>query len=618
MSASQLATYASIVWPAGSLIEIRPLPTQRGDAMPGWVHQSWCLAEAVPTLYDELLQANTEGQANIFAGVLPRVADGGSKDADCAPGCVVWADADGMTPDALRQSIADVGLPPAAMLIDSGHGAHAYWKLNGVVFPQKLSELVGDLAAMLKTDPSVRNPSRILRLPGFTNHKPPAAPCCMVESDSSCTYDFLLLRTMVPKASATIPAPPPSGPRSDACARAAAYIARIPGSTEGGRNMAAYKVSCVLRNDFQLPASEARTLLEQWNAAANNPPLPAKELDAVIQSGGKYALKVPGCKAGHAAPPPAAAAEAIPLPDDAASRLPDIFAAEASGASYTLSLPWPRLSEMTNAGRPGTVCVLAGPSGKGKSWMWLQVAIHFRWAHGVSFAYLPLEGTKADWERRILAYMAHDWTVLDITPEGAARRAELYEKYSGDLPELMCGVCDNPAMPRDDSVPEISSDMVLDWIGRAAKTHRVVAVDPLSQIDWESRGARENRAQAAFMRRCLGMAASTGSTIVLVAHTIKRPGAAGQIGITQEDVQGSKMLTNLADTVLLLDSHDRRESEVYDGTTIIRPIMHSKTVTIGKARHGRGDGARLAFEFEGPHLMERGVIVPKQKKVGRT
>lgn len=612
---AQLATFAGIVWPQGACVEIRPLPVVKGESLPGWVQRRWVRADILPTLYEELKTWNDEGQAQLYAGVLPRKGDGLSGNDNCESGQVMWMDADGWTPDEAKQRVADAGLPAPSLLVATGHGVHAYWRLTGLCFPDRLSKLVGDLARMLGSDVIVANTERIMRLPGFRNHKPPPADCYIVEADASRVYDFLYLRQVVPSVKAVESAPLPVAVNSDRrtiIERASAYIDRIEGSTEGKRNISAYRVCCILRREFALSDAEAKPILSWWNGR-NSPPLPDAELDELLKSGDRYALKPYGAKLEPQRQQ--TGGKGIPLPDDADSSLPAMFAAEARGERTTLELPWPLLSSASRLGRPGTVCVIAGPPGFGKGWLRMGIEVHFRREGGASVAHLPLEDSRSEMERRVLALMSHDWSVLDVSPEGAAARQAAYDKYQANLPDITCGIAENPLLPvmEDDGklrVPQLPPEDVLDWMERAASTHRVVSVDPLSLIDWEYNGKRENKAQADFMRRTVGLAAGTGATIILVAHTIKRPGRAGQLGLTQEDVQGTKLFTNIAHCVLLLEAHEPRESTVIGQ---LPPVWHSRTLTIGKARFGNGLGFQFAFDFNGPELVEKGVITPRKR-----
>lgn len=183
----QLDLYQGCLWLPGDLIEVRAFPAERGTApAKNW----WMEARDLKRHADEFAVLNRQGYG-IYAGVLPRTHRGGRTDGDCLPGHVVWADLDGgvMSPEALKR--AEEGeLPEPTLVVMSGHGTHLYWGLLQPIEPEKLRELVWDLAVLLGGDESVKNPSRVMRLPGFKNTKEPVADCRIVRARPEKRYEF--------------------------------------------------------------------------------------------------------------------------------------------------------------------------------------------------------------------------------------------------------------------------------------------------------------------------------------------------------------------------------------------------------------------------------------------
>ena len=300
--------------------------------------------------------------------------------------------------------------------------------------------------------------------------------------------------------------------------------------------------------------------------------------------------------------------------------LVDDFSAEGDGLRETLHVAsWFNLSRDTNFLRPKTVTVLGGPTGRGKSAFLLEalLALHFQ---GVRWELLPLEGSAADVYRRILAFLVQDWKMTDTDAAGASRRMELTEPHVKTMSALVGQVWENPRLPVGEEgkrvVPPLPYREVLDWIDGAVKRARVVAVDPLAQIDWGGRDLVQN--QSDFIRRVAGLAADTTSTIILVAHSQKRPGKIALEVLSAEDIQGAAEITRLADCVLLWNGHSEIQSNVWRPGSMSEPVTHNRTMVIGKARHGRGGGLALAFNTreDGPGYDELGVIAPKKAKEG--
>lgn len=631
-TSESLTRYAAVVWSPQDLIEIRALPSIGGN---GRAPQSlWMEARELPDHADQLTTMNTDG-FNIFAGVLPRKAEGGASDKDTLAGWVAWADCDHVDPREAWKTVIEVGLPKPTMAIGSGHGLHPYWRFRKSVSPKGISELVGDIASLIQSDSSVRNPSRILRVPGFQNLKKPVTPCQLLFYDYELQYDFNELRSRVPatrrQGSATGIAYKISHRRGHdqrsgdiLLERGRRYAATVQGSGPGGRTNTAFRLAAALLNDLSLNGSDALTILEDWDSRVNTPSITTdygkNELHKILKNAAKYHKQPPGRL--HASKQPHIVSGnpdcRIPLPTEQESvrtTLAAEFEAEAQGLRNTLLLPWPRLTQITKALRPGSVTILAGPSGHGKSIFALQLAAHIH-NQGEDFSYLILEDRKADFERRILAHLSGNWDVIDDDVSGATKRMEILAHYESQLADLAEHVGENPRIPTTDSagnptVPPLPYQKVLDWAGRALTSSRVVFIDPIAQIDFGEN--KEWKGQADFMRQITGLSAFHKSSVFLVCHTVKRGGFASRVPLSGEDIQGAAEIKRLSHTILLLDVHEETENAVWREGGNREYILHDRTVIVDKARNGTGKGNRLAFNMNGPAFQELGVLAPKEK-----
>jgi len=413
-------------------------------------------------------------------------------------------------------------------------------------------------------------------------------------------------------------------------------------------------VATVLVNDYALTDAEALPILEGWDRAANRPPIAQDygpgEVRKIIANARRYAKHPRGEKAADA---PSQREEApcatIALPgeesqgrefdEDARERaailehdggmdreeaerravrggsvLKETFERERRGERSTLALPeWPRLSDLSRLLAPGTVTILAGPPGRGKSLLALCLAVQVH-RQGVPWVFLPLEDDRAMFQRRLLARLCGSWTVLDDDPGKAGERLETLARYEDELASVAGRVCENPRRARKDNdgktvIPPLPFYSVMEWASRAAKKNRVCIVDPLSQVDPSGRDPWKE--EGAFIRELAGLAAESGTTFLIVAHSVKRSGKSAQVPLSPEDVQGASAITRLAHCVLLLDAHEERESEVWRTGGLREPVRHDRTLLIGKARNAGGAGARIAFRLAGARFEEVGVIVPK-------
>lgn len=167
----------------------------------GTVEQHWD-RNRTSTAFNRL-----EDGVDAYYGVLPRKTRGGRAE-DCWPTTtVLWADVDAKhhcqheSPhtdpgddawdkrDALN-AILRFPLPPSA-IVDSGHGYHAYWGLNGAVDFPDAQHVMRGIARWVKGDSTYDQP-RILRVPGTTNWKDPAnpVPVRLLKLDTLRRYDL--------------------------------------------------------------------------------------------------------------------------------------------------------------------------------------------------------------------------------------------------------------------------------------------------------------------------------------------------------------------------------------------------------------------------------------------
>lgn len=317
MTSPQLEKYIQVAWEPDDIIEIRPLPKELGKRV-------WLKASEVLGYYSELLKDNQQG-ANIYAGILPRATHGGGKAKDVNGGQVLFVDFDGCTVEEANEACTSLGVLPPTMVVFTGHGVHCFWKLDRwtekALWQELEHQVVEYFLAQPQTealiDKSVKDPARILRLPGFTNHKPPVAEAYLVRADHFCMYnpedirEVFQVQTMdtpldassVPKKPALVPSVPAMRPvgGSSLFDRARAYIDKIPGCSKGGRTNTAFRAACAMVNDFGLNDSDALYLLTQWDQSSNLPPIasdyPADELSKIILHAHRYAKKVTGALA---------------------------------------------------------------------------------------------------------------------------------------------------------------------------------------------------------------------------------------------------------------------------------------------------------------------------------
>ena len=178
---AQMRSFTTCLFDPVDIVEVRRLPVARS---------TWHVAAVLESVGMRLLEENGRGQ-NLYIGANPRPAIGARGDACITIAHSLFADFDGIeSPAVAAERIERAGLPTPTVGLWSGHGVHCYWRLR---YPfddlDRWSAFQMDLAALLGSDPVVFNAERIMRLPGFQNHKPPPCPSNVLWADPSLIYE---------------------------------------------------------------------------------------------------------------------------------------------------------------------------------------------------------------------------------------------------------------------------------------------------------------------------------------------------------------------------------------------------------------------------------------------
>lgn len=188
------------------------------------------LAEIVPTL----LELNAKG-AQIYHGGNPRTRAGESKEDGVALARCLFVDFDhGVTVEEAWSRIKATGLPMPTVTIITGGGVHCWWRLDEPLTDAKhWSKLQKRLAQALGSDPSIHDWPRIMRLPGFVNHKYEHKPVAeLADVDAGRVYSLAELVPTTPGMSDTT----------------RAFVERGILATGGGRRETMFAAACDLRD----------------------------------------------------------------------------------------------------------------------------------------------------------------------------------------------------------------------------------------------------------------------------------------------------------------------------------------------------------------------------------
>lgn len=288
----QLARYVACVFAPTDVVEVRRLPSGKS---------TWHQADKLTEAKESFIQDNQRKQ-HIYVGANPRRARGGKRSKDVACARCLFVDFDKIGVDVAKERCRNVGLPTPTITIASGHGVHAYWRLTESITDMALwSKLQKGVITLLDSDPAIHDPARIMRLPGFMNHKEPASACRIVEDDKARIYDLnniiVILYSKVTESDykAQYQAAESFEIRSrkyecnikNAVKVAKLTAAKWSGVTKGGRNRQAFQNAAYLLKNLGLTEEQAWPILQHWNCR-NRPALPEQELRQALRNAGIY------------------------------------------------------------------------------------------------------------------------------------------------------------------------------------------------------------------------------------------------------------------------------------------------------------------------------------------
>ena len=590
--------FVNAIFEPSDQVELRAIKTSGAKKI-------WSQAGDLHQLTSQLQAANKEN-FNIYFGPNPRKGHGMSGDESVDLCRCLFADFDNLhtngqpLSDIALARIADAGLPLPTATVHSGHGVHCYWRLLAPLEPGFWCDTQQRLNATVKSDPSIKNPERLMRLPGFINVKSePFVKCEIVSIEPSLAYDIdgfgELLVELEPEP-ATEPVPTTDRPKQmEHKARAMLYASKWKGVPEGqGRNNAAYAHACQLRRDFDLPDYEAWEILQQWNTS-NSPPLSEKELRQAFDGAIKYGNRPAGSKLNQSHFPDGKQQQATPIdnpPDDPLAEMDEYIEGVGTGRIRTVNWPWFLLGDGTQALSPGTVTILSGGPGASKSLFFMQ-AIRYWLKNGESVRYYGMEGVRSKYLMRCLAQLAgnSEFTKTSYVKEHHRKVKQVQEEYKTELTSF--SKCLRVARDmKADYLDQISA-----WIHEQAKAGiRIIGVDPITLA---LRTGKAWECDQRFVRDLTNTCLQYQCNVVIVTHPEKNVEDP-----SLHNLAGGASYSRFSDNVFTIKMHERKESQIITSAGRCE-VDYNQTIQIAKAREGSLVGSRLAFEFDGASLTTK-------------
>ncbi len=277
--------------------------------------------------------------------------------------------------------------------------------------------------------------------------------------------------------------------------------------------------------------------------------------------------------------------------------------AEANGLRQNEPFPWPILTALARCLLPGSITLLGGDPGVGKTW--LIIGAMLSWLkRGVPFSARMLEKPRRWHVRRALALMCGRIHV--VNDEHVRQNAEWYQTVAGEFAETLdaFGECIHS---NELATGTHISDMAT-WVEeRANAGDRILIVDPITLAATGDQGWKD---QEDFMVRAGKAVSRSGSSLILTTHPRSTDGKRSP---TLDDFAGGRVFGRACDAALSLTKFAewRRASVI---TNLVardkRTIDTDRAIKIYKARDAAGEGLVIAMQFDpnSGQFTEHGVV----------
>lgn len=395
--------------------------------------------------------------------------------------------------------------------------------------------------------------------------------------------------------------PPRASVGTSAFDRCRKYLEKCPESVSGqGGHDKAFRAACECMR-FGLSDAESMDMMRWWSSfKSGSEPWNEREIQhkvesarAKISEAGQIGDRLRESQSPSAAKP-VALTKSAPVGNGVRDRVERVI----DGTWAAAEFPWPMLTSATQALLPGTVTLVCGDPGAGKSFFMLQCVLHWL-ASGVKFQIFEMEEDTTYHQHRALAMLDGNANLTDLAWIKAnpdeARQAE--ERHRETLGRLQDHIWDAPEI-------RVTLDDLATWYESVAPDNRIVVIDPVTAAATSDKRFLDD---GKFVERCKTIARKTEGSLILVTHP--KPGRKRRI--TLEDIAGGQDYPRFSQCVIVVAKNDPNE-EVFCFTAHGRAgYSANRMVQIAKGRNGRGSGSELAFEFSGKDLTfsELGLVI---------
>lgn len=251
-TSQDVGKFVAALFEPDDLVEVRLLPGKVQD---------YVAAESLVDHVPKWIEQNNAGQ-HIYFGANPRKQRGGTTK-DVALVRCLFVDIDNIDVEEAIERLEKSGMPRPTVIVRSGHGLHIYWRLTKPITDfERFRRAQKYLIGQMDSDPSIHDAPRIMRLPGFMNHKPPRKPCeLLYAGDERFAFDELIPQDSTHAASLSCSNQPTNEDRDR---QKASWLKQaLQRAVKGKRNDTGFWLARQLR-DAGLTQDEAGEVLEDY------------------------------------------------------------------------------------------------------------------------------------------------------------------------------------------------------------------------------------------------------------------------------------------------------------------------------------------------------------------
>jgi KaiC/GvpD/RAD55 family RecA-like ATPase len=362
---------------------------------------------------------------------------------------------------------------------------------------------------------------------------------------------------------------------------------------------------------FGLSDGEATGVMERWSAekSGDEPWSPREIAHKIADARAKCAVEGSiGIRLRNEdwrePAPKAAVKPSAPAPTGHTGELVKLVRRMGKGDYALTEFPrWRTLTNLTQALLPGTVTMLSGSPGAGKTYFLLDMMLGWL-EEGTAFSTFMLEEDRTYYLRRSLAMLVGnaDYAQVPWIAKNSAVVEAAAIKYQTIQDGLGARIFDAPDK-------RVTLSDLADWYEEVAGRVRVVIIDPITHAD---AGKDRFVQDGEFVHRVKTIARKTETSLILATHPSKgrkngKP--------TMDDNAGAADYSRFTQCNLYLIARHTddpvRCKRVLAGQTVTEDTHANRLVQLQKTRNGKGDGLEIAFDFSKESLTfhEKGLVV---------